>query len=88
MSSSIGPVAFQGSEGLRRRAGDPAGSGWSEVATARIEGEVQALLTRAFEAAVQTLSVRRAALDDLADALLMQGSLDRDEFLRLLERTA
>jgi cell division protease FtsH len=88
MSSTIGPVAFQGSDGRRRRAGDPASTGWSEDATARIEAEVQALLTRAFETAVQTLSVRRAALDDLADALLAKGSLEREDFLRLLERTA
>jgi ATP-dependent Zn protease len=81
-------VAFQGSDGRRRRAGDPASTGWSEDATARIEAEVQALLTRAFETAVQTLSVRRAALDDLADALLAKGSLEREDFLRLLERTA
>jgi ATP-dependent Zn protease len=45
---------------------------------------VQSLLTRAFDTAVETLSRRRAVLDDMAEALLAQGSLEREEFLALL----
>jgi ATP-dependent Zn protease len=61
---------------------------WSEEATGRIEAEVQALLTRAFESAVATLSRRRAVLDGMAEALLAQGSLEREEFLALLGEAA
>ena len=50
----------------------------------RIEAEVQVLLTRAFDSAVETLSRRRAVLDGMAEALLAQGSLEREEFLALL----
>jgi cell division protease FtsH len=87
MSPSIGPVTYQ-SDGRGRRAGDSASAEWSEEATGRIETEVQVLLTRAFDAAVETLSRRRAVLDGMAEALLAQGSLDREEFLALLGEAA
>jgi cell division protease FtsH len=84
MSSTIGPVTFQGNDGRHRRAGDPGGGEWSENATGKIETEVQALTQRAFESACETLSHRRAVLDGMAEALLLQGSLGREEFLALL----
>jgi cell division protease FtsH len=83
MSAAIGPVTYQ-ADGRGRRAGDSGSSEWSEEATGRIEAEVQSLLTRAFDTAVETLSRRRAVLDDMAEALLAQGSLEREEFLALL----
>ena len=82
MSSEMGPVTFQTGDNRGRRAGD--GSEWSENATGRIETEVQALLTSAFDRAVITLSSRRAVLDGMAEALLAQGTLDRGEFLAIL----
>jgi cell division protease FtsH len=88
MSATIGPVAFQTSEGRGRRTGDSASGDWSEDATERIEAEVQALLTRAFDSAVATLSRRRTVLDGMAEALLAQGSLEREEFLALLGEAA
>jgi cell division protease FtsH len=87
MSTTIGPVAYPSNDNRGRRAGDAAGD-WSEEATGRIEAEVQALLTRAFDHAVDTLSRRRAVLDGMAEALLVQGSLERDEFLALLGEAA
>jgi cell division protease FtsH len=83
MSSGMGPVAYQ-NEGRNRRAGDPGPAEWSEDVTGRIEAEVQVVLTRAFDSAVDTLSRRRAVLDGMAEALLAQGSLEREEFLALL----
>jgi cell division protease FtsH len=84
MSVSIGPVAFQSSDPRGRRSGDSGAGDWSEEATERIEAEVQALLTRAFDGAVETLNRRRTSLEDTAEALLAQGSLEREEFLALL----
>jgi cell division protease FtsH len=86
MSTGMGPVTYQ-SDGRGRRAGD-AGAEWSEDATGRIEAEVQVLLTRAFDNAVETLSRRRTVLDGMAAALLAQGSLEREEFLALLGTAA
>jgi len=83
MSSGMGPVAYQ-NDGRNRRAGDPGPTEWSEDVTGRIEAEVQVVLTRAFDSAVETLSRRRAVLDGMAEALLAQGSLEREEFLALL----
>jgi cell division protease FtsH len=87
MSTGMGPVAYQ-ADGRNRRAGDPGPSEWSEDVTGRIEAEVQVLLTRAFDSAIETLSRRRAVLDGMAEALLAQGSLEREEFLALLGTAA
>ncbi|HUP41101.1 MAG TPA: ATP-dependent zinc metalloprotease FtsH [Vicinamibacterales bacterium] len=87
MSAGMGPVAYQ-SEGRNRRSGDPGPNEWSEDVTGRIEAEVQLLLTRAFDSAMETLSHRRAVLDSMAEALLAQGSLEREEFLALLGTAA
>ena len=60
----------------------------AKMSTGRIEAEVQVVLTRAFDSAVDTLSRRRAVLDGMAEALLAQGSLEREEFLALLGEAA
>ena len=57
----------------------------SEQVTARIESEVEILLSRAFDRACQELTAHRAALDAVASTLLEQGNLDRDELLRLMK---
>ena len=85
--SSMGPVAYQ-TDPRGRRAGDSGSGEWSEDATEKIEAEVQALLTRAFDSALETLNRRRAVLDGIAEALLTQGSLEREEFLALLGEAA
>ncbi len=87
MSTGMGPVTYQ-TDGRGRRMGDPGATEWSEDATGRIETEVHVLLTRAFANAVETLSHRRTVLDGMAEALLAQGSLEREEFLALLGATA
>ncbi len=88
MSSTMGPVAFPTNDNRGRRAGDSGSGEWSEEATGRIEAEVETILTRAFDHAVDTLSRRRAVLDGMAEALLVQGSLEREEFLALLGEAA
>jgi cell division protease FtsH len=87
MSTGMGPVAYQ-TDGRSRRAGDAGPTEWSEDVTGRIEAEVQKVLTRAFDSAVETLSRRRAVLDGMAEALLAQGSLEREEFLAFLGEAA
>ena len=77
-------MTYQSTDSRGRRTTDSGSGEWSEEATGRIEAEVEALLTRAFDGACETLSRRRAVLDGMAEALLLQGSLDRDEFLALL----
>jgi len=88
MSSTIGPVAFQSNDSRGRRTGDNGSGDWSEEATGRIESEVESLLNRAFDRAIDILSHRRAVLDGMAEALLAQGSLEREEFLALLGEAA
>ncbi len=88
MSDAIGPVTFQSHDARNRRAGDAVGGEWSEEATEKIEAAVEALIQRAFDNACDTLTLHRAVLDRTAEALLVQGSLERTEFLALLGRTA
>lgn len=88
MSTAVGPVTFQSNDGRHRRAGDSVGGEWSEEATEKIEAAVQALIQRAFDNACETLNLHRAVLDSTAEALLLQGSLERHEFLALLGKAA
>ena len=88
MSTSVGPVTFQSNDGRHRRAGDSVGGEWSEEATEKIEAAVQDLIQRSFVEACNTLNLHRAVLDSTAEALLLQGSLERHEFLALLGRAA
>jgi cell division protease FtsH len=84
MSDVVGPVSFQSRDG-RDRFGDR--DGMSEQVTARIEAEVQALLSRAFDRACRELSEHRRSLDVVASSLLDQGTLDREELLGILSAT-
>jgi cell division protease FtsH len=82
MSVAVGPVSFPRRD-VRDRSSDRDGA-MSEQVTARIESEVEILLSRAFDRACRELTARRTALDAVASALLDQGSVDRDELLRLM----
>jgi cell division protease FtsH len=83
MSVAVGPVSFPRRD-VRDRSSDRDGA-MSEQVTARIESEVEILLSRAFERACQELTTHRAALDAVASSLLDQGSVDRDELLRIMK---
>jgi cell division protease FtsH len=84
MSVAVGPVSFQ-TRDSRERSGDR--DGMSEQVTARIETEVQALLSCAFERACNELTINRRSLDTVASSLLEQGTLDREELLGILQAT-
>jgi cell division protease FtsH len=78
MSGAVGPVSFAGRDRSDR------GTGMSEEVTARVEAEVQTLLSRAFDRACRDLTTHRRALDGVAAALLERGSLEREELLGLM----
>ncbi len=82
MSTAVGPVAFLPNDG--RPASGEARGDWSERATARIEAEVQDLLTHAFDRACASLRERRPTLDRVAEALLDRGTIDHDELKQLM----
>jgi len=82
MAAGIGPVAFVRPQGRRTRDSEPAAA--SEQVNSQIEAEVHALLAGAFDRACQLLSQRRSTLERLANALLTQGSVDRQELLELM----
>jgi len=82
MSESVGPVSFT----RRERGGEP--DAMSEQISMRIEREVDGILARAFDRAVAELTTHRAALEAVSAALLEQGSLDRDQLIELMNRSA
>jgi cell division protease FtsH len=82
MSASVGPVSFA----RRERGGEP--DAMSEQISMKIEREVDAILAHAFDRAVQELTTHRAALEAVSAALLDQGSLDRDQLIELMNRSA
>jgi cell division protease FtsH len=82
MSSAVGLTSFPRRD-PRERSGDR-DSAMSEQVTARIEAEIDQLLSRAFDRACQELTAHRDALESVAAALLDRGSLDRDELLELM----
>ena len=82
MAAGIGPVAFVRPQGRRTRDSEPAAA--SEEVNAQIEAEVHALLSGAFDRACQLLGQRRSTLERLANVLLTQGSVDRQELLELM----
>jgi cell division protease FtsH len=82
MAVSVGPVSFT----RRERGGEP--DAMSEQFSERIEREVDGILARAFDRAVQELTTHRAALEAVSAALLEHGSLDRDQLVDLMNRSA
>ena len=78
MSPKIGPLAF---------AEDGAGPGlgmarpYSEATAREVDTEVKRIADECFAEAMRLLSERRAQLDDLANALLKDDSLDEEQIL-------
>jgi cell division protease FtsH len=82
MSAAVGLASFPRRD-ARDRNSDRDGV-MSEQVTARIEAEIELLLSRAFVRACQDLTTHRPVLEAVATALLDQGSLDREELLQLM----
>ncbi len=82
MSDSIGPVAYARAEG--RYLDDDAKRSCSEDTSRRIDGEVQTLLSNAFERACRLLTERRTALQRVSERLLEAETMSGDELLAVL----
>jgi len=57
---------------------------YSEVTAERVDAEVERLLKQAHQQARSVLSEHRAALDRLAQALLQEEMLERDQVLAII----
>ncbi len=83
--SALGPISFEGNEGgfwLAREFND--GPKYSEEVAAKIDQEVNLLMTAAFAEAKKILSEKRATLDVIAQRLLEKETIDNEEYKSLL----
>ncbi len=86
MSDKIGPVAL-GEEGGMIFLGKELGSerNYSEEVAKEVDEEVSIFMKDAYARAVELLEKHRTALDALAEKLIKDESIERDEFAELME---
>ncbi len=86
MSDELGPVAWNGSEGevfLGRQMSRV--KEYSEHTARRIDNEVRAILTRAYDTARHILESNVHILHAVAGTLIEQETLDADEFAKMVD---
>jgi len=85
MSEKLGPVALEGSGGRALFGGRGVDSrDYSEEVSAKIDAEVSKIINDAFARARQACTEHRKALDAIANELVVQESIERDDFDKLL----
>jgi cell division protease FtsH len=85
MSDKLGPIAFEDDDGkpmYGRRAGDD--RDYSQEVAADIDAEVSKLIKQAKKTAKQALTEHRDLLDDIAERLIEQETIERDNFEEIL----
>ncbi len=83
-----GPVVFDLSDGSAYLSQQPLEGHervYSEVTAQRLDAEVERLVTQAHQQARSVLSEHRDALDRLAQALLQEEVLERDQVLAIVK---
>jgi cell division protease FtsH len=83
MSEAIGPVAFEGGEGLRVGMRHEEKE-YSEEKSKQIDHEVSKIMSEAYERAWKTVQDHRKALDAIALRLVEVETIEREEFDNLL----
>jgi cell division protease FtsH len=87
MGEQTGPVVYDLSDGspyLSRQPLEDNQRVYSEVTAERLDTEVERLITQAHEQARSVLTEHRAALDRLAQALLQEEVLEREQVLAIV----
>jgi cell division protease FtsH len=87
MGEQTGPVVYDLSDGSPALSQQPLEGHervYSEVTAQRLDAEVERLITQAHEQARSVLSEHREALDRLAQALLQEEVLERDQVLAIV----
>jgi cell division protease FtsH len=88
MSDKLGPVALGRSQGGMFLGRDIAAErDFSEDTAATIDEEVSDLVALAYKRATKVLVDNRSVLDELADMLVDQETVDAEEFQELLIRS-
>ncbi|MCK9345275.1 MAG: ATP-dependent zinc metalloprotease FtsH [Candidatus Pacebacteria bacterium] len=85
MSEKLGPVALEGTGGRALFGGRGVDSrDYSEDVSAKIDAEVSKIMNDAFARAREVCKEHRKALDSIASELIVQESIEREEFEKLL----
>src|SRR6266566_420108 len=87
MGEQTGPVVYDleaENPFLGQQAVGEVGRVYSEVTAERVDAEVEQLLEQAHQPARSVLSEHRASLERLAQALLQEAALERDQILALI----
>lgn len=85
MSEKLGPVALEGSGGRALFGGRGVdGREYSEDVSAKIDAEVSKIMNDAFLRAREACTEHRKALDAIANELVLQESIEREDFEKIL----
>jgi len=85
MSDSLGPIAFEDSDGNPLYGRAPGESKeYSQVVAAKIDAEVSRLIDEAKTRAKKTLTEHRELLDKIADELIEKETIEREDFETIL----
>lgn len=85
MSEKLGPVALEGTGGRALFGGRGVDSrDYSEDVSAKIDAEVSKIMNDSFARARTACTTHRKALDAIANELIIQESIEREEFEKIL----
>lgn len=85
MSEKLGPIALEGTGGRALFGGRGVDSrDYSEDVSAKIDAEVSKIMNDAFVRARKACTEHRKALDAIANELVIQESIEKDEFEKIL----
>jgi cell division protease FtsH len=90
MGEQTGPVVYNLSDGnsyINPQAPEGYATVYSEATVQRLDAEVERLMSQAHEQARRVLTEHRDALDRLAQALLQEEVLERDQVLAIVKGT-
>jgi cell division protease FtsH len=83
MSDLIGPVAL-GNDGGKVGWGETREDGYSEIVSAKVDGEVSRIIDDGIKSAEKVLTEHRKALDTVALKLIEVETLEQDEYNKLI----
>ena len=84
MSDKLGPVALEGMGGRALFGRGIDGRDYSEDMSAKIDAEVSKIMNEGFARAREACTTHRKALNAIADELVIQESIEREDFEKLL----
>ena len=86
MSEKLGPIAFGDTQEMIFLGREIAtGKNYSEKIAAEIDNEVKEIVDKAFQAAKKILISRKKALKALAEKLIKEETIEKDEFDNLIK---